>query len=243
MMYNPFPMAKLVIKLNNEVVKEHPLEQGVIFGRETGDVVLKNPAVSAKHARIAIEKTHFILHDLKSTNGTFVNKGRITSQELHHGDIINIGKFEILFINEEEAKTSSDFFGTAEVAGMTVMINSEEMMKQQKAKEEEAKRKSEAAQLLVIMDQSASGSGRLVFHKLDKETTLLGSGDGADIKTPGITIGSIAAAITRRAGKYSMKPMGGFTKPKLNGEKLTGEKDLKNRDRIELGQYQFEFRI
>ncbi len=236
-------MAKVIIKLNNEVVKEQPLDQGTVFGRELGDVVLKNPAVSAKHARIAVEKNHFILHDLKSTNGTFVNKGRITSQELHHGDIINIGKFEILFINEEEAKTASDFFGAAEVAGMTVMINSDEMMKQQKAKEEEMKRKSEAAQLFVIADQNASSSGRLVFHKLDKEMTLLGSGDGADIKTPGITIGAIAAAITRRGGKYGIKPMGGFTKPKLNGEKLSGEKDLKNKDRIELGQYQFEFRI
>ncbi len=236
-------MAKVIIKLNNEVVKEHPLDQGVVFGREMGDIVLKNPAVSAKHARIAVERNHFILHDLKSTNGTFVNKGRITSQELHHGDVINIGKFEILFINEEEAKTASDFFGTAEVAGMTVMINSDEMMKQQKAKEEEMKRKSEAAQLFVITDQSASSSGRLTFHKLDKEMTLLGSGDGADIKTPGITIGAIAAAIIRRGGKYGIKPMGGFTKPKLNGEKLSGERDLKNKDRIELGQYQFEFRI
>lgn len=236
-------MAKLVIKLNNEVVKEHPLTQGVVFGREAGDIILKNPAVSGKHARIAMEKNHFILHDLKSTNGTFVNKGRITSQELHHGDTINIGKFEILFVNEDEAKTASDFFGAAEIAGMTVMINSEEMMKQQKAKEEEMKRKSDAAQLLVITDQNAGGSGRLVFHKLDKETTLLGSGEGADIKTPGITIGAVAAAITRRAGKYSIKPMGGFTKPKLNGEKLSGKRDLKPKDRIELGNYQFEFRI
>ena len=236
-------MAKLVIKLNNEVVKEHPLVQGVVFGRETGDIVLKNPAISAKHARLTIEKNHFILHDLKSTNGTFVNKGRISTHELHHGDTINIGKFEILFVNEEESKTASDFFGAAETAGMTVMINSDEMMKLQKAKEEEMKRKNEAAQLMVIADQNAGGSGAMVFHKLEKETTLIGSGDGADIKTPGVTIGSIAAAITRRGGKYSIKPMGGFTKPKLNDEKLTGEKDLKNKDRIRLGQYQFEFRI
>ncbi len=236
-------MPKLIIKLGSETVKEHELVQGVVIGREAGEILLKNPAVSAKHCRIAVEKNHYILHDLQSTNGTFVNKGRITSQELHHGDIINIGKFEIEFINEEERKqANSDFFGTADMAGMTVMINAEEMMKQQKAKDDEAKRKSEAAQLFVMSGQNVSSSGRLIFHKLDKETTLIGSGEGVDIKTPGLTIGSVAAAITRRGEAYSIKPMGGFTKPKLNGAKLAAEQPLKNRDRIEVGNYMFEFR-
>ena len=236
-------MAKLVVKLNNEAVKELPLTEGIVIGRETGEIILKNPAVSAKHARIAVEKNHFILHDLKSTNGTFVNKGRVTSQELHHGDIINIGKFEIFFINEEEQKTSSDFFGAAEASGMTVMINADEMMKMQKVKEEEQKRKSEMAQLVVIAAQNSGATGRLVAYKLEKETTLIGSGAGADIKTPGLTIAAIAAAIIRSGGKYTLKPMGGFAKPKLNGEKVSGEKELKNKDRVELGQYQFEFRL
>lgn len=234
-------MPKIIIKLNNEIIKEQPLAQGIVIGRETGDVVLKNPAVSAKHARIAVEKNHYILHDLQSTNGTFVNRGRITTRELHHGDIINIGKFEMEFINEEEKKqATSDFFG-GDMGGMTVMIDAEEMMKAQKAREEAKKEK--IAELFDITRSSAGSSGVMVIHRLEKETTLIGSGDTVDIKTPGITIASVAAAIVRSGAKYSLRFMGGFTKPKVNGEKVSGDRELKSKDRIELGNYIFEIRL
>lgn len=234
-------MPKIIIKLNNEIIKEQSLAQGIVIGRETGDVVLKNPAVSAKHARIAVEKNHYILHDLQSTNGTFVNRGRVTTRELHHGDVINIGKFEMEFINEEEKKqATSDFFG-GDMGGMTVMIDAEEMMKAQKAREEAKKEK--IAELFDVTRSSAGSSGVMVIHRLEKETTLIGSGDTVDIKTPGITIASVAAAIVRSGAKYSLRFMGGFSKPKVNGEKVSGDRELKSKDRIELGNYIFEIRL
>jgi pSer/pThr/pTyr-binding forkhead associated (FHA) protein len=236
-------MAKLVVKLNGEVIREQDVSGPISIGREAGDIVLKNPAVSARHARIAVEKNHYIVHDMKSTNGTFVNKTRIASQELHHGDVINIGKFEIEFINPEEKKNASDFFGSADVGGMTMMINTADLMKGQKEKEGEAagrQKKSQGAQLFDTA-KSAGSSGAVVSYKLEKETTLIGSGDNADIRVKGFSVANVAAVIRRDGSRYLIKFMGGMAKLKVNGEKVTAEKELKNKDRIEIGSGSFDF--
>ncbi len=238
-------MAKIVVRLNSEVIKEQEISGPISIGREGGDIVLKNPAVSARHARISVEKNHYIIHDMKSTNGTFVNRGRIATQELHHGDIINIGKFEMEFINPEEKTSKSDFFGSPDFGGMTMMLNTADLMKGQKEKEADVARqkKTQAAQLYDISksSKSASSSGALVSYKLEKETTLIGSGENADIKVKGFAVASVAAAIRRSRDVYLMQFMGGMSKLKVNGEKVGAEKELKNKDRIEIGSSIFEF--
>ncbi|MBI5178826.1 MAG: FHA domain-containing protein [Nitrospinae bacterium] len=236
-------MAKLVVRLNNEVMKEQEVGAGLTIGREAGDIILKNPAVSAKHARISVEKNHFVIHDMKSTNGTFVNKGRIASQELHHGDIINIGKFEMEFINPVE-KESSDFFGGGDMAGMTVMIKAADLLKPKEKEGDTSKafKKAHAAHL-VDLSKSTGSSGALVSIKLEKETTLIGTGANADIKVKGFTVAAIAAAIAKNGEKFTLKYMGGLSKPKVNGGKVDGECELKAHDKIEIGNSTFEFRL
>lgn len=47
--------------------------------------------VSAKHAEIRVLDDRYVLHDLGSTNGTFVNGRRITTHELRDGDTVVFG--------------------------------------------------------------------------------------------------------------------------------------------------------
>ena len=43
-------------------------------GRDPGnDVVLRDPKVSRRHAEIVFERGFFVLHDLQSANGSYVN--------------------------------------------------------------------------------------------------------------------------------------------------------------------------
>lgn len=228
-------MVKFVIKFKRKVLQEREIDQDLEIGRESGDIKLKNPAVSASHARLTIKDNCYILHDLGSTNGTFVNKGRIASQELHHGDVVTIGKFRLEFINTEEK--SNDGFSNENGAGMTVMINTEEMLKEEK----ESKGKKTRKGRLRLMGKSGSSPGRLVEFKLKKDTTLIGSADNADIHLKGFMIGDVAASIHCSDGKYSIKFIGGFSKLKINNKKLSGEKVLKIKDKIEIGSYIFEF--
>jgi hypothetical protein len=68
-------------------------DAGTSIGRGlNNDVVLDDPAVSSQHCRIRPEPEGFVLHDLGSTNGTFVNDRRVTRHVLAEGDQIRIGE-------------------------------------------------------------------------------------------------------------------------------------------------------
>lgn len=71
-----------------------PSQAGLIIGREAGcSIVLPDPSISRRHARIAIEAGQMTVYDENSTNGTFVNEQRIQQQTLRPGDIVRIGPF------------------------------------------------------------------------------------------------------------------------------------------------------
>src|SRR5215467_6462075 len=76
----------------------------VTIGRVQGnDIILPKGNVSKRHSRIVLKDGKFIIVDLKSTNGTYVNGRKITSPLVVKGsDKIYIGDF-ILSIEEAAA--------------------------------------------------------------------------------------------------------------------------------------------
>ncbi|HVK73019.1 MAG TPA: FHA domain-containing protein, partial [Kofleriaceae bacterium] len=76
----------------------------VTIGRVQGnDIVLPKGNVSKRHARIVLKDGKFIIVDLKSTNGTYVNGRKITSPlVVKEADKIYIGDF-IMGVEEEGA--------------------------------------------------------------------------------------------------------------------------------------------
>ncbi len=66
------------------------------------DIVLDDVSVSGQHSRIRVEDGHFVVHDLKSTNGTFVNEQQIRRQVLKGGDVIRLGETDLLFRLEQK---------------------------------------------------------------------------------------------------------------------------------------------
>jgi hypothetical protein len=61
------------------------------------DVVVDDPGVSRQHARIRRAETGFVLSDLGSTNGTFVNEQPVQDHLLADGDRITIGETLLVF--------------------------------------------------------------------------------------------------------------------------------------------------
>lgn len=64
---------------------------------KANEVVVNDVSVSSEHCRIRPEDGHFVLHDLRSTNGTFVNERRVTRHVLTEGDVVKIGETSLLF--------------------------------------------------------------------------------------------------------------------------------------------------
>lgn len=69
------------------------------IGRGSGsDLILQDTQASRQHAEISRQGNEYVIRDLSSTNGTFVNGQRITGpQRLRHGDQIRIGETQITF--------------------------------------------------------------------------------------------------------------------------------------------------
>lgn len=76
-------------------------------GRDPGnDIILRDPKVSRHHAEIVFERGFFVLHDLASANGTYVNSKRVRVAPLTHGAKLRLGNSHGRF--SEELPTESD---------------------------------------------------------------------------------------------------------------------------------------
>lgn len=87
-----------------ETIFVDPAENDFFVGR-TGDnhLRLSSAAVSRRHCSIAFDNGEFVIKDLGSHNGTYVNARRITESVLRHGDRINIGADQFVFLIDEGA--------------------------------------------------------------------------------------------------------------------------------------------
>ena len=85
--------AKLTVTVNDQTKAYGLPEQGVRIGRDPGQcqLALQDPDVSSVHAYIGCRKGQWIIQDMNSTNGTYVNGEKITTAGLKSGDRIKIG--------------------------------------------------------------------------------------------------------------------------------------------------------
>jgi hypothetical protein len=69
------------------------------IGRDASrcDLVLDDMAVSAEHARVQFEHGQFVIYDLASSNGTWVNNRRVQKQMLLDSDEIRLGDTLVVF--------------------------------------------------------------------------------------------------------------------------------------------------
>lgn len=95
---------RFVMRSGPTVGRTFPLEGEEIFiGRDTSNRISINDAeVSRKHARLVWQGEFYLLEDLGSTNGTFVNGQRLTgSVALKPGDLVALGENVVLMVETE----------------------------------------------------------------------------------------------------------------------------------------------
>ena len=82
-----------------EGVKVHPLSESVVnIGRRLeNQLVIDDPRVSRNHAQLRAIKGRFVLFDLNSTGGTFVNGQRTSQTVLYPGDVISLAGVALIF--------------------------------------------------------------------------------------------------------------------------------------------------
>jgi DNA-binding NtrC family response regulator len=102
--------ATLTLRRLQVVVSEHGRERTYTFDKdvvtigamEDNDIVLADDTVSRNHCRIWREGEHYLIGDLGSTNGTFVNRVRVREAFLRPDVTIALGKSELRFAPVDE---------------------------------------------------------------------------------------------------------------------------------------------
>ena len=96
-----------------------PLEgDRCVIGRDDScQIVLADSSVSSEHARLSHDSTGWRVANLLSTNGTFVNDQKISSEALHHGDRVRLGRVEFLFQDPDEQHAATGSGGPSRRSG------------------------------------------------------------------------------------------------------------------------------
>jgi hypothetical protein len=240
-------MAKLHFSLEGNSLGEFSLdkERTTIGRRPTNDIHIDNLSVSGDHAVIITIGNDSFLEDLNSTNGTLVNNKVIKKYVLHHGDVIEFGKYQLKYVNNTQEKMPADqggFENTAVMRPKKLVVSSEEV----KVEVEQTPKETSVANAPLESKQAPAAPTEAI-PKLGHLQILSGSNSGQDIVLnkalttlgkPGVQI----AVITKRPHGYFISHVEGDTHPLVNGQNIGAQAyALSDHDVIDLVDNKMEF--
>jgi DNA-binding NtrC family response regulator len=112
-----FRKVRLSVVNGRDAGKEKMLQKALVsIGTlPQNDLVLTDHTVSRRHAEVVEKTDGYVIRDLESTNGTFLNGVRVREAYLTPGSVIRLGQTEISFSPLEEhieiLKSAADRFG------------------------------------------------------------------------------------------------------------------------------------
>lgn len=215
-------MPKMVVSIDGVVVKEVQLlkERTTLGRRPYNDVVIDNLAISGEHAVVHMAGDTVEIEDLASTNGTYVNGQSTKRQVLNHGDVIEVGKYQIRFVSGSVGE------GADKNLVFTPGMEPPQPLRSRPAPLGPSPSASPLNGAIRVLSGAAAGREL----PLVKVVTTIGK--------PGTTV----ASITRRAHAFVLAHVDGQQPPLLNGQPLGPEPvALTDRDRIELAGTTMEF--
>ena len=257
--------AKLSLKFSDDVLREVALSGGVVtIGRQPDNLLqIDNPIVSGHHARIFWEKSHYVLEDNESFNGTYLNNRSVSRAVLGDGDVIVIGKHRIEFHSEVGKRDASSSSVTQDrTSGWQAQVEKAAppqleatmVLDTNKLKEMMAKMASAAAPVrpsgiaLVTACESRAvrprqiGMLTIVAGRTDRQRYLLssklsviGKSMMASIRLKRWFAPRVAASIHQREDGYFLVRAAKNIRIKVNNAEVTqGQQELKSGDQFEV---------
>jgi predicted component of type VI protein secretion system len=127
-------LLKIRLSLKGRPIRAYVFDQEcVLVGRNPdADIFLDNSGISRDHLKIERTPQGYMVEDLNSGNGTFVNDRQVQREYLAHEDVVRIGKFSLWVSLEEDRRGNTARVATSPVAleGTTILRTQEldEMM-------------------------------------------------------------------------------------------------------------------
>jgi len=108
------PLGRLLVATDGRTVQELMLRVGrIIVGRTPdNDLQIDSRFVSRHHCQIITTPHSCVIEDLNSTNGIYVKSKRVRRHYLNDGDVVVIGKHELIYVDERLARTRTSLTDT-----------------------------------------------------------------------------------------------------------------------------------
>jgi pSer/pThr/pTyr-binding forkhead associated (FHA) protein len=216
-------MPRLIVSIDDVVVKEVLLskDRSTIGRRPHNDIVVDNLAASGEHAAIHLSGENVTLEDLGSTNGTYVNGKVIKKQALAHGDVIEIGKYKIKYLEGADNMAAPQPLAESAAAGAPALADN-----------------AFTATSPPVLPPAPGGARLQILSGTNAGCELTLTKVVTTIGKPGLTV----ASIIRKAHGYESAHLEGEPAVAVNGDPVGSEPiPLKDRDQIELGGVRLEF--
>ncbi len=211
-------MAEIIVKLGDNVIQKYLFDKEVVsIGRaRDNDIIVENLSVSRNHARIRLKDGKYILTDLNSANGTYVNGVKIIRTELVDNDIISVGKHKLHFVNKavSDEQVILDAFG----ADKTMLVE-----------------KAPSAKLMIL-----KGKHKDKEFVIKKYETSIGRTNDNDICLHDWFVSKKHAMIIRQGNNFFIKDLGSWKGTFVN-DKQVRDSSLNNNDVIQIGTTKFQF--
>ena len=107
-------VGRLIIATEGRTTADLPLKIGrVIIGRTVdNDLQIDSRFVSRHHCQIITTAQGSLIEDLNSTNGIYVQGRRVRRHNLNDGDVVAVGKHEIMYVDERLPRARTSFTET-----------------------------------------------------------------------------------------------------------------------------------
>ena len=258
-------MPKLTLKSKNKTIGDFHVQKGVSFTigrRSKNSAIIEDMAVSGYHAKIDTVGDGFVLIDLQSKNGSFVNEQLINSHWLKHGDIINVGEHSLVFNYSENDKTPGEEMEDLE---RTMVLDTNQyrsrMRKSNPTKSiinvagfwEKRRNQKHDKEVKPVIPMGPTNikrdrTGTLTYLaggkgdvQLTHKYTTIGKHPTSDIVVKGLFMGQTAVTISKLPDGFHLCHVGGISKPKVNDKIIRQSISLKNEDIIAIGSIKLKF--
>lgn len=225
-------MPEIIVKLGDNIVHKYYFDKEVMsVGRaRDNDIVIENLSVSRNHSRIRLQDGKYILTDLNSANGTFVNGIKVSKTEIVDDDIITIGKHKLHFINRKpvvEPEAAPEAPARAPSAqGIPLPPG--------------ADGGADAGQPMVLV--VTKGKQQDQSFPITKPEISIGRANENDIRLHDWFVSKKHAVLIRRGSSVFIKDLGSWRGTTVNGNNVKAEQELQVGDEIVFGTTVLEFR-
>jgi general secretion pathway protein A len=118
-------IGRVIVATEGRTTQELPLRTGrIIIGRTPdNDLQIDSRFVSRHHCQIIVTPHGCVVEDLNSTNGIYVHGKRVRRHNLNDGDVVMVGKHELIFVDERVPRTRAGLNET--VPGVQALAKAE----------------------------------------------------------------------------------------------------------------------